>query len=639
MKTKIWRAVILLALAFTVFPFMDTVSFAGGPEYAEGEVIVLLKNNTGKDMVKALGDGSIHALAAGTAKKADAVLEKVYKSLSAQSGYCFAVVKSDVLTTEELIKKLREDSDVVSVSPNFIYPVQDPPAPTISPVPVPAPSLSALAESKIVGKTPNDPRFPEMWNLKKINAPAAWGVSTGDPNVLVAITDSGADGTHEDLAANLDAGLSKNFVNEESPLIDYDGHGSHVTGTILAAGNNKTGVTGVTWNTKGIILKAGNGLITPLYILESLEYLLELVNNGDNIVAVNHSFGGGHRFALDTPEEAKNPDSYEYHFWLAYKTLSDTNKVVIVVAAGNDGIDIGIPHYYPNMDDQKRYEYPACYTDIDNMIVVGAMDETDSGSVWNEDTNSPSGWGATNWSPTLVDIAAPGSQILSTTPGNQYITYNGTSMAAPHVTGGVALLASVARKFDLSLDARDYKRVILESANKKVPELTLNGENLGPIAAHGTLDLRAAVTQLLKEYVPEYEFVPINVDWAGGQPPAPVVGESFTARVTVDRDYKDIAATLISPTGTGSSLWPDVSGSLVEVPVSPSSSGNYTLKFTVTDSYDVEWETSLAFSVGGTNNGGDSDSGGGGGCSLFGTEIFIFAGLALFAISRKPLKK
>jgi subtilisin family serine protease len=636
---KIWQVSILLALVFMIFPFMDAASFAGSLEYVEGEVIVLLKNSTGKEMVKALSDGAVHALAAASAKKADAVVDTVYKTLSARSGYGFAVVKSDVLTTEELIKKLREDPDVVSVSPNFIYPSETLPAPAISPAPAPAPSISALAEPKILGKTPNDPLFPEMWNLKKINAPAAWAVSTGDPNVLVAIVDTGIDGTHEDLVPNIDAGLSKSFtIDNDSPLIDTKGHGTHVSGIIIGVGNNNLGIAGVTPDTRAIALKLQHSIahFSMPSRIEAIEYILNLVDNGENIVAINFSNSIA---STNTPEEMRLPQNFGYLEWLAFKTLSDTNKVVIVVCAGNDGIEVGKPHQDPDMADipdmagMYLYNYPADYLDIDNMIVVAAMDRTDSGSVWNEDSASPSGWGATNWSPTLVDIAAPGSEILSTWTDNQYMSGNGTSYAAPHVTGAVALLASVGKKFGFSPSAQDYKRIILESAGKKIPELTLNGRNLGPIAAHGTLDLQAAVTQMLKEYVPEYDFTPINIDWTDGKAPAPVAGEPFTARVEIDREYKNVTATLVSPNGTETSLAANVSGSHVETTFTPPTAGDYALNFTATDGYDVEWDTSLPVSVKAADNdgGGDvatADNGGGGGCSAFGTEFLVLVGIA-----------
>jgi subtilisin family serine protease len=407
----------------------------------------------------------------------------------------------------------------------------------------------------------------------------------------------------------------------------------------MAVGNNKIGSAGITWNTQAVILKvAMQGITFSSWELEGIEYLLEVVNNGKNIVALNVSLA---RKYIDAPEEVKSITSHEYPCWVAYKTLSETNKVVIVVGAGNDGIEVGKPHRYPRRD-EDTYTYPQSYTDISNMIVVAAMDQTDSGSVWIKNPESPSGWGATNWSPTLVDLAAPGSNITSTWMGNKYMNDNGTSMAAPHVTGAVALLASVSQKFGISLKASDYKRIILESASKAIPKLTLDGKDLGPIAAHGTLDMEVAVKQFLKEYVPSYNFSPVTVTWTDGQAPAPTAGDSLTMQVTADRVFKNIIVTIKSPNGTETSLEPKVAGSNVEISFTPPISGAYTLDFTLCDAYDVNWNASLKFSATSNtpdtpdtpdkpDNPGESGggSGGGGGCSAFGAEFLLFAGIVL----------
>ena len=204
-----FKRVAFLVLAFIAFPF---AAMASSPEYAEGEVIVLLKNGAKDVMKQSLKDGSARVFATAAAAKAVAKLEKVFNALSTQSGYLYALIKSDALTTEELVAELRKNPDVISVSPNYVYPAQKP---------LPPPKTHSQ-------KISNDPYNP-MWNLEKINAPAAWNVSVGDPGVSVAIADTGIDGAHEDLAPNIDAGLSKNFtINDESPLIDLNGHGTHV---------------------------------------------------------------------------------------------------------------------------------------------------------------------------------------------------------------------------------------------------------------------------------------------------------------------------------------------------------------------------------------------------------------------------
>jgi subtilisin family serine protease len=561
----------------------------------------------------------------------------VYETLSTQSGYIYVLAKSETLTTDELVAKLKEDPNVISVSPNYVYPTPN------LPESMPISPLSLLPLSTIRPKIPDDYYYARMWNLEKINAPIAWNVTTGDSRVLVAINDSGIDGTHEDLKKNIDTSFSKSFLSGNSPFTDENGHGSHVAGTIIGIGNNKIGIAGIAWNAKAVISKIilPNGLTLTSLEIASIEHVLKLIKEGQNIVALNCSYGVA---ASYTPEEAMIPSNFGYPIWFAYKTLGETNKVVIVVGAGNDGIEVGKSHSYPSRNGNYLYNYPASYINVPNMMVVAAMDQTDSGSVWEKVSDSPSGWGATNWSPTLVDIAAPGSDIFSTWRGGQYMGWGGTSQAAPHVTGAVALLASVSQKFGLSLNASNYKRIILESASKEIPMLTLNGNNLGPIASHGTLDVGAAVEMLLKEYVPNYSFTPVDVSWTGGQVPSSIVRESTTLQVTADHSFKDISVTLKTPNGSETVLDCQVSGSLVKMSFTPSIEGTHTLDFVITDTDDVDWETSLAFSVTKkaekpddekpekpddekpekpVDNGND---GGGGGCSVFGLGILVLFG-------------
>jgi subtilisin family serine protease len=456
----------------------------------------------------------------------------------------------------------------------------------------------------------------------------------------VAILDSGVDATHEDLAFNIDKSLSYSWIDNASALTDLNGHGTCVAGTIVAIGNNKLGIPGITWNVKAIALKIlrSDGVSITSINLNAIEYLLDLMNNDKTPVAVNVSFGWNSNFS---PEQIKSGES-GYILWSAYKALSDTNKIVIVVAAGNEGIEIGKSHKYPGST-REEYVYPASYLDISNMITVAAIDEMDTGAFWGGDSNSPSTKSATNWSSTRVDIAAPGSNIKSIWTGNKYVTERGTSLAAPHVTGAVALLASVSQKFGLSLNASDYKRILLDSASKKIPELILDGKNLGPIARHGTLDLEAAVKQLLKEYVPNYSFTPIDVKWANGQVPAPVAGKTTSVQVMAAQSFKDIRVTLKSPSGTETPLEREVTGTLIKVSFTPSDAGAYVLNFTVTDDYDVDWNAELNFSVERSSNnpdnpeipGNDGKSGGGGGCSTFSAGLLALIGMAVLVKKNK----
>src|SRR5436309_7599729 len=94
--------------------------------------------------------------------------------------------------------------------------------------------------------TPNDPRYSQLWGLAKINAPNAWNTTKGSPAVKVAVVDTGIATDHLDLSANVVPGFD--FVQGDTDPRDFNGHGTHVAGTIGAKGNNGIGVAGVNWN-------------------------------------------------------------------------------------------------------------------------------------------------------------------------------------------------------------------------------------------------------------------------------------------------------------------------------------------------------------------------------------------------------
>lgn len=242
---------------------------------------------------------------------------------------------------------------------------------------------------KNVGKTP--------YGVAMIQAKSMWNESNKGQGVNIAIIDSGCDIEHESLKGNI-VGV-RNFTDEDrkNPNIVTDriGHGTHVAGIIAANGNNNT-IVGVAPNANLYILKAidrtGSGTVS--WIVNAINYAIE-----KNVDIISMSLG--------TPVDDSKLEK-------AIKKAVN-NNVIVVCAAGNEG---------DGNADVFEYSYPASYIDV---ISVGAVDKK---GVPAEFSNSN----------LVVDLVAPGVDIVSTYPNNQFAIMSGTSMAAPHVTGSLALL-------------------------------------------------------------------------------------------------------------------------------------------------------------------------------------------------------
>jgi subtilisin family serine protease len=284
---------------------------------------------------------------------------------------------------------------------------------------------------------PNDTLFATQWNLRNvgqysgsagndIRATTAWEIATGSRSVVVGIVDSGIDITHPDLAANIwtnpgeipGNGLDDdhngyvddihgwNFVDNNNDVSDAYGHGTHVAGIIGATGNNGVGVAGVAWQVSLMALKFedSRGVGSTAAMLAALNYATMMRrDHGINIVATNNSW-----------QTSTGPSVVVAN---AIRAEGDAG-ITFVTAAGNNA-----------SDNDATPRYPGSYR-LPNVITVAALGTTNS-------LASISNYGATS-----VDLAAPGSLIESTFPGGSYGILSGTSMAAPEVTGVVALLAS-----------------------------------------------------------------------------------------------------------------------------------------------------------------------------------------------------
>lgn len=309
-----------------------------------------------------------------------------------------------------------------------------------------------------------DPYFTNgsLWGMTSATsfgtgADVAWANNhTGSSNVVVAVIDEGIDNQHEDLAANCwtNPGEIANdgIDNDNNGYIDdiygwdfdgnnnttFDGagddHATHVAGTIGGIANT-TGVVGMNWNVKMMSCKflgAAGG--TTANAVKAVDYITALKLKGINIVASNNSWGGG---GFSTA---------------LYSAISRANTagVLFIAAAGNSGTNndrtASFPGNYSISNKVGGKTYPA----LSNMIVVAAIAS-------NGTLASFSQYGANS-----VHIGAPGVNVYSSLPYNTYGSYNGTSMATPHVTGAAALY----KANNPSATAAAIKTAILSSATK-----------------------------------------------------------------------------------------------------------------------------------------------------------------------------
>jgi subtilisin family serine protease len=298
------------------------------------------------------------------------------------------------------------------------------------------PDVAYIQANRIfkISKTPNDPSYGSQYHHKNIASTAAWEVNTGDKEVVVAVIDTGVNYNHPDLAPNywtnpgesgLDAkGQDKrsngvdddkngyvddfrgwNFVKNTNDPMDDHGHGTHCAGVIGAKGNNGMNVVGVNWDVSIVGLKFIDGKTgegDTEGALKSIEYA-----NKMGIPITSNSWGG----QVDSSYDPNEPD--------ALKELiaqGGEQGFLFVAAAGND-----------SSNNDKKATLPASY-DLDNIISVAATGTSDSLAFYS------------SYGLNTVDIAAPGSNVLSTWLGNRTQKLSGTSMAAPVVAGAAALL-------------------------------------------------------------------------------------------------------------------------------------------------------------------------------------------------------
>ncbi len=320
--------------------------------------------------------------------------------------------------------------------------------------------------------TPNDPQWTNssLYGLSRVSAPAAWDLTTGSSTVVVANIDTGMRYTHEDLAGNMWSNLGEvqgngidddnngfaddyygyDFYYNDADPLDENGHGTHVGGTIGAVGNNALGVVGVNWNVRIMAIKIydadGYGT-TSAMLINAYNYIRAMKLRGVNIRVTNNSYAG-----------CDEACGYDQATKDALDAMGNAG-ILNVFAAGNNGW---------NNDTAAAPAFPAAYTSP-SILSVASSTNTDARSSFS------------NYGPISVDLAAPGSGILSTTrtSNNSYGSSSGTSMAAPHVTGAAALLAA----YNPSLTAASLKATLMNTVD------SLTGWISTPTKTNGRLNV------------------------------------------------------------------------------------------------------------------------------------------------------
>jgi subtilisin len=254
------------------------------------------------------------------------------------------------------------------------------------------PDFKALQRAAHPAKSALSANRPELtWGVNRVHAPAAWDVTEG-AGVKVAVIDTGIDLNHPDLMGKVDGGYSA-IKHSESPndYQDDNGHGTHVSGTIAALRDGK-GVVGVAPKARLYAVKVldadGSGNLSDV-----IDGIIWAAKNGMQVA--NMSLGA----PVDSPA---------MHRAVQYATGMGT---IIVAAAGNSGGDVGFPGAYPEV------------------ITVAASDSNDKLASFS--SRGPA-----------VDFIAPGVDVVSDKLGGGFVSYSGTSMATPHVTGLAALSVS-----------------------------------------------------------------------------------------------------------------------------------------------------------------------------------------------------
>ena len=259
--------------------------------------------------------------------------------------------------------------------------------------------------------TPNDTFYPNQWHHPQMESAAGWDISTGESSIIVAFTDTGIYKNHVDLAGKVVNGYDAyNNISEDDggSVADIHGHGTHVAGCAAAITNNATGVAGVNWNARIMMIRVAIDGSGGAYYEDLLEGAQWAIEHGAKIVSASYS-------------------------GIGYDPIQTTGEYIhsiggiYMYAAGNDSRNLS-------------------WFDFQDVVIVGA-------STYNDDPAWFTAYG------TAVDVFAPGVDIGSTTMDGGYGWWSGTSMATPVANGVASLIWNIAP----NLTPQEVEQILFQS--------------------------------------------------------------------------------------------------------------------------------------------------------------------------------